>query len=81
MASPISVSMTSSPQENLMQFHIPDMTCGSCVPHVLKAVAKVDPDAKIDADTVARKVTVTTTASQLDIVKALADDGYPVTTI
>ncbi len=64
-----------------MQFHIPDMTCGSCVQHIHKAVAKVDPNATIDADTVARTITVTTTASQQCIEKVLADDGYPATAI
>ena len=47
-----------------MQFHIEKMTCGGCVKHVTQAVATVDPSAKVEADTVARKITVTTTASR-----------------
>ncbi|GFE80658.1 hypothetical protein GCM10011487_26580 [Steroidobacter agaridevorans] len=64
-----------------MQFHIQDMTCGSCVRHVNEAIAKVDPAATIAADTASRRITVTTTASQQQIEKALRDDGYPATLI
>ena len=60
-----------------MQFHVQDMTCGSCVRHVNEAIAKIDPTAKVEADTVSRKITVTTTASRQQIEKALRDDGYP----
>tara|TARA_Y100001934_G_C11648053_1_gene448677 strand:- start:28 stop:222 length:195 start_codon:yes stop_codon:yes gene_type:complete len=60
-----------------MQFHVQNMTCGSCVRHVNEAIAKVDPAAKVEADTVSRKITVTTTVAQDVIEKALADDGYP----
>ena len=44
-------------------------------------IGKVDPEATIEADTVSRTISVTTTASQEDIQKALADDGYPTTLI
>ena len=60
-----------------MQFHIQDMTCGSCVRHVKEAIAKVDPAAKVEADTGSRRISVTTTATQQQIEKALGDDGYP----
>jgi copper chaperone len=60
-----------------MQFHIQDMTCGSCVRHVNEAIAKVDPTAKVEADTASRRITVSTTASRQQIEKALRDDGYP----
>ena len=64
-----------------MQFLVLDMICGSCVPHVTDAIAKVDPGAEIEADTVARTITVSTSASQQEIEEALADDGYPATAI
>ncbi len=64
-----------------MQFHVPDMTCGSCVPHVKEAIARVDPGAEVEADTVARTIAVTTSASQQEIEEALADDGYSTTAI
>lgn len=59
-----------------MQFHIDDMTCGSCVRHVNKAIAGIDPNAKIEADTVARRINVATTADADAVIRALAADGY-----
>ncbi len=64
-----------------MQFHVENMTCGGCVKHVTQAIATVDPGATVDADTVARKITVATTASQDAITQALAADGYEATAI
>lgn len=60
---------------------IEGMTCGSCVRHINEAIGKVDPAATVEADTVSRTISVTTTASQEDIQKALADDGYPTTLV
>lgn len=59
-----------------MQFHIDDMTCGSCVKHITRAIAALDPDARIEADTVARRISVATTADANAVIRALADDGY-----
>ncbi|WP_031342008.1 heavy-metal-associated domain-containing protein [Novosphingobium lindaniclasticum] len=64
-----------------MQFLVPDMTCGSCVKHVREAITALDSSATVEADTVERKISVSTTALQADVEKALADDGYPVTAI
>ena len=43
-----------------MHFHVPDMSCGSCVRHVNEAIARIDPGAKVEADTVSRRITVST---------------------
>lgn len=59
-----------------MQFQIDDMTCGSCVRHVNRAIAGIDPNAKIEADAVARRISVATTAGADAVIRALADDGY-----
>jgi len=59
-----------------MQFQIDDMTCGSCVRHVNRAIAGIDPNAKIEADTVARRISVATTADAAAVIGALAADGY-----
>lgn len=59
-----------------MQFQIDDMTCGSCVRHVNRAIAGIDPNAKIEADTVARRIGVATTADADAVIRALAADGY-----
>lgn len=59
-----------------MKFHVENMTCGSCVRHVTQAVASVDPQATLEADTVSRTISVNTGADAAAIQKALADDGY-----
>jgi copper chaperone len=59
-----------------MQFHVEKMACGSCVRHISEAITKLDPTAKVEADTASRRITVDTTASQQEIEKALADKGY-----
>ncbi len=64
-----------------MRFHVEDMSCGSCVRHINEAIARVDADATIEADTVSRTITVTTNAAQHTIERALADEGYPATAI
>ncbi len=60
-----------------MTFHIPNMTCGSCVKHITQAVTAVDPTAKVDADTATHRVVVTTVADQRAIEQALEAEGYP----
>lgn len=59
-----------------MQFQIDDMTCGSCVRHINRAIAGIDPNAKIEADTVARRISVATTSEAYAVIRALAADGY-----
>lgn len=61
-----------------MQFQIDNMTCGSCVRHVNRAIAGIDPNAKIEADTVARRISLVTAAdTDADaVIRALAADGY-----
>ena len=60
-----------------MTFHIQNMTCGSCVKHVTRAITSVDPAAKVEADTATHLVAVTTVANQQAIEKALEAEGYP----
>ena len=47
-----------------MQFHVENMSCGSCVKHITQAIAAIDPNAKVDVNIA-------------DIEAALAEDGYP----
>jgi copper chaperone len=63
-------------KEDPLQLHIENMTCGSCVTHVTQTIRTVDPNAKVDADTTARTVTVDTAASREDIQEVVAADGY-----
>ena len=60
-----------------MQFHVENMSCGSCVKHITQAIAAIDPNAKVDVSIADKKVTVDSVASAQDIEAALAEDGYP----
>ncbi len=64
-----------------MQFSVPNMSCGSCVRRVEQAILLLDANAKIEGDTVDRKVKIETTASQQDVEKALLEAGYPATAL
>ena len=60
----------------MIQFNIPQMSCGHCVKAVTEAVHQVDPQAKVDVDLASKKVDVQTHADRQKIVAALAEAGY-----
>lgn len=61
-----------------MRLFIENMTCGGCVRGVTKAVQSIDPTAVVDADTVDRRVDVTTEANEEAITAAIKSAGYNV---
>ena len=58
-----------------MQFHVENMTCGSCVKHITQAIATVDPNARLEADTVSRTISVTTVADADAMHVRMADES------
>lgn len=62
-----------------MQFHIESMTCGGCAKGVVKAIAQVDPQAKVITDPPTRKVEIISSLPRTAFEAALADAGFPVT--
>jgi len=60
----------------LIQFNIPQMSCGHCVRAVTEAVQEVDPQAKVDVDLASKKVSVESQADRQKIVAALSEAGY-----
>ncbi|WP_294928429.1 heavy-metal-associated domain-containing protein [uncultured Paracoccus sp.] len=62
-----------------MRFHVPDMACGGCAQSITRAIALLDPQASVQADTATRTITVETTAPESEVVKALDAAGYPAT--
>ncbi|ENX41474.1 heavy-metal-associated domain-containing protein [Acinetobacter sp. NIPH 2100] len=60
-----------------MEFHVENMTCGGCARGVTRAIQAVDANAKVITDPPHRSVKVETTASQQQIVNALAEAGFP----
>jgi copper chaperone len=60
----------------MIEFDIPQMTCGHCVKAVTQAVQEVDPKAKVDVDLASKHVNVDTQADRAKLVAALAEAGY-----
>jgi copper chaperone len=60
----------------VIEFDIPQMTCGHCVKAVTEAVHEVDPKARVDVDLASKHVNVDTQADRVRIVAALAEAGY-----
>ena len=61
----------------MVTFQIPGMTCGGCARAITNAVHDLDPKARIDADVIKREIKVASTVAADEIVRALANAGYP----
>ena len=51
----------------MVTFEVNDMTCGHCVGDITKAVAGVDPGAKVQVDLALHRVHIDPTASTADV--------------
>jgi copper chaperone len=60
----------------MIQFNIPQMSCGHCARAVTEAVQEIDANAKVDVDLVSKKVQVESTADPQKLAAALAEAGY-----
>ena len=61
----------------MLEFKLPDMTCGHCASTVTKTCRLVDPEAIVQVDLGIRTVTVQSLESHAEFVEALAEAGYP----
>ena len=60
----------------MLEFRIPNMTCGHCVKSVTEAVKSADPAARVDVDRPSHQFKVETSAPRDTVVARLADAGY-----
>jgi copper chaperone len=60
----------------MLRFHIPTMTCGGCVKSIARAVAVLDPQARVDADLQSHEIEITAAADEAAIAAALRKAGY-----
>ena len=60
-------------------FQVQGMTCGHCEMAVKKAIARLDPDAKVAIDRAANKVEVDSNKAREELARVIADEGYAVT--
>jgi copper chaperone len=59
-----------------MEFVIPDMSCGGCANAITRAVARLDPAAKLDVDVAAKIVTVDSTLPAQQIIETIEAAGF-----
>ena len=61
----------------MIEFELPDMSCGHCASTVTQACRLVDPAAKVEVDLSSKKVKVESGESRAEFVEALTEAGYP----
>ena len=60
----------------MLEFHVPDMTCGGCVAAITKALQNVDSQARIETNLDTHQLRVATAASEGAVRKTLVDAGF-----
>ena len=60
-----------------MELKVQDMSCGHCVNSVTKAVQGIDPEAKVDVDLDAGRVSIASAADPATVRSAIEEAGYP----
>jgi len=61
----------------MIEFQLPDMTCGHCASRVAQALKLTDPACLFSVDIGARTVQVQSSEDRQTLVEALAEAGYP----
>ena len=61
----------------MIEFILPDMSCGHCASTVAKTTQFVDPNSKVDIDINTKMVKIESTVDRSDFVEALTEAGYP----
>lgn len=63
--------------ETTLELTLPGMTCGHCVKTVTATVQRVDPQARLQVDLPAHRVSIASAVPREAFSRALADEGYP----
>ena len=61
----------------MLELNVTGMTCDHCVRAVTQAVKTVDPEAKVQVDLGAKRVSVEGRSSADELIRALDAAGYP----
>ncbi|MDP1742566.1 MAG: heavy-metal-associated domain-containing protein [Polaromonas sp.] len=61
----------------MIEFNLPDMTCGHCASTVAQTCKLVDPAAKVEVDLSVHQVKISSNEDRADFAEALAEAGYP----
>jgi len=68
--------ISTPPGAIMVQFQIPNMSCGHCVRAITEAVQAVDPAARVQADLAQHQVQVESTAPREQLAAKLVEAGY-----
>ncbi|MDA0276278.1 MAG: heavy-metal-associated domain-containing protein [Proteobacteria bacterium] len=60
----------------MIEFKVPDMTCGHCASTITKAVKELDTGAKLDISLAEHRVRVDSKATREALQHAIAEAGY-----
>lgn len=60
----------------MIEWTIPNMTCGHCAGVVTRTLHEADPDAQVTIDIAARRVQVLTALDADRLAEALSEEGY-----
>jgi copper chaperone len=61
----------------MIEFKVPDMSCGHCASVITQTVKQVDPQAKVEIDLPSHTVKVDSVQDRPALAQALAEAGYP----
>lgn len=61
----------------MIEFKLPDMSCGHCVGTVTQTVRLLDPDAKVQVDLASKTVKIESAEGREPLAEALTEAGYP----
>lgn len=61
----------------MIEFNLPDMTCGHCASTVTNTVKQVDPRATVEVNLETKEVKVESSGNRQQFAQALAEAGYP----
>ncbi len=65
----------------MTRFSVPDMSCGHCTAAIEKAIAAIDPAAKVSCDLGARIVDVESSLNEQALSETIREAGYEATTL
>mgnify|MGYP002626419213 FL=1 len=61
----------------MLEFQLPDMTCGHCISLVTRALVQADPACRLNIDLKSQTVQVHGAEDRATLAEALIDAGYP----
>lgn len=61
----------------MIEFHLPDMTCGHCASRVTQTLKLTDPGCQVNVDLKTQKVAVQSADDRQTLADALTEAGYP----